>query len=101
MRLIISLLFLIPLIQSTPVSLGDGFYLPSIDNLESHIGNLWTNFKRGYGLMYNTTAEEMHRFRVFANHVKTIVKHNLEHDLGLHTYRLGINKFAAMVHIRL
>ena len=88
---------LIPLISSTPVSLGDGFYLPTVDNLESHIGNLWSNFKKGYGIVYNTTMEELHRFKIFANHVKLIVKHNLEHDLGLHTFRLGINKYAAMV----
>ncbi|CAF1667633.1 unnamed protein product [Adineta ricciae] len=25
-----------------------------------------------------------------------IVQHNIEHDLGLHTYRLGINKFATL-----
>ncbi|CAF5109474.1 unnamed protein product, partial [Rotaria sp. Silwood1] len=25
-----------------------------------------------------------------------IIKHNLEHDLGLHTYRLGINKYATL-----
>jgi hypothetical protein len=88
---------LIPLVLSTPVSLGDGYYLPSVDNVESHINNLWTNFKRGYGIVYNTTTEEVHRFKIFVNHVKLIIKHNLEQDLGLSTFRLGINKYAAMV----
>jgi hypothetical protein len=88
---------LIPLIYSAPISLGDGFYLPTLDNVDTHIDNLWTNFKKGYGIVYNTTTEELHRFKIFANHVKMIIKHNLEHDLGLHTYRLGINKFATLV----
>ena len=89
MRIVFLAVFLLPLIGSTPVSLGDGFYLPSVDNVESHIGDLWRNFKKGYGIVYNTT--------IFANNIKTIVKHNLEHDLGLYTFRLGINKFAALV----
>lgn len=86
---------LIPSISS--VSLGDGFYLPNIENLETHVDSLWSNFKKGYGIVYNTTADELHRFRIFANNMKMIVKHNLEHDLGLHTFRLGVNKYAAMV----
>lgn len=101
MRLIVTLLIvgivLIPSISSVSVSLGDGFYLPTIENVETHVDSLWTNFKKGYGFIYNTTTEELHRFQIFANHVKMIVKHNLEHDLGLHTFRLGINKYAAMV----
>src|SRR5579871_4088623 len=88
---------LIPLICSTPISLGDGFYLPTLENVELHIDNLWRDFKKGYDITYNTTAEELHRFKIFANHVKMILKHNLEHDIGLHTYRLGINKFATLV----
>jgi hypothetical protein len=101
MRLILSIFIigitLIPLTYSTPVSLGDGFYLPTLENVEFHIDNLWSNFKKGYGIVYNTSAEEIHRFKIFANHVKMIIKHNLEHDLGLHTYRLGINKYATLV----
>jgi hypothetical protein len=98
MRLIILFtIILIPLVTSLPISLGDGFLLPSIENIESHINNLWTNFKKGYGIVYNTSVEEVDRFKIFANHVKFIIQHNLEQDLGLHTYRVGINKFATMV----
>ncbi len=98
MRLIIlCVIALIPLVTSSPVALADDFSLPSLENIESHIDSLWTNFKSGYGLIYNTTVEEIHRFKIFAKHVKMIIQHNIEHDLGLHTYRLGINKFATLV----
>jgi len=98
MRLIILFtIVFISLVTSSPVSLGDEFSLPSLEKIESHIDNLWTNFKKGYGLVYNTSVEELHRFKIFAKHVKMIIQHNIEQDLGLHTYRLGINKFAAMV----
>jgi hypothetical protein len=98
MRLLVLItIAFIPLVTSSPVELGDGFSLPTLENIESHIDNLWSNFKKGYGIIYNTTAEEVHRFKIFAKHVKLILQHNIEHDLGLHTYRLGINKFATLV----
>lgn len=98
MRLIILITIVcIPLVTSSPLALGEGFSLPSLENIETHLDNLWTSFKKGYDVIYNTTAEEIHRFQIFAKHVKLILQHNIEHDLGLHTYRLGINKYAAMV----
>ncbi|CAF1368786.1 unnamed protein product [Adineta steineri] len=86
----------ISLVTSSPVSVGDGFSLPSVDNIEAHIDNLWISFKRGYTLVYNSTVEEIHRFKIFSKNVKMIIQHNIEHDLGLHTYRVGINKFATL-----
>lgn len=95
--LLVLTLVLLPLVTSSPISLGEEFPLPTLENIETHITNLWGNFKKGYDLVYNTSVEELHRFQIFAKHVKMIVKHNLEHDLGLHSYRLGINIFAALV----
>jgi hypothetical protein len=98
MRLIILFTIVgISLVTSSPISLGEKFSLPSLENIETHIDNLLINFKKGYGIVYDTSVEEINRFKIFANHVKMIVKHNMEHDLGLHTYRLGINKFATLV----
>lgn len=98
MRLILLITIVcIPLVTSSPLALGEGFSLPSLENIETHLDNLWTSFKKGYNTVYNTTAEEIHRFQIFTKHVKLILQHNTEHDLGLHTYRLGINKYAAMV----
>lgn len=95
---LLSLIFLLPLVLTSPFRATEEFSLPSLEDVESHIDQLWTNFKAGFGIVYNTTAEEFHRFSIFTRHVKMILKHNLEHDLGLHTYRLGINRFAAMVY---
>ncbi len=68
MRLILLLaIAVLPLVTSTPVSLDDGFSLPSLENIESHIDNLWASFKKGYGIVHDTTVEEMHRFKIFAN----------------------------------
>jgi hypothetical protein len=90
-------LALISCVYSTPISFNESIALPILEHVESHMHNLWANFKNGYGITYNTTKEELERFRIFTGHVKMIVKHNLEHDLGVHTYRLGINKYAILV----
>lgn len=82
---------------STVQSVEDGFQLPKLEHVDANIQSVWTKFKSTYGFIYNSTKEELHRLQIFTNHVKMILKHNLEHDLGLHTFRLGVNKFAAMV----
>jgi hypothetical protein len=41
---------------------------------------------------------DMFSQNVFKNNVAMINQHNLEADLGLHSYTLEINKFADMVH---
>ena len=91
----------ISLVASSPFSTSNEFSLPSLENIESHIDHLWTSFKTAYGIVHDTSFEEIHRFKIFTNHVKMIIQHNTEHDLGLHTYRLGINKFATLVKMRI
>ena len=38
------------------------------------------------------------RKAIFADNLKTIAKHNAEEALGLHTFTMGVNKFADMTH---
>lgn len=97
MRLLISIVVLFGLAAAGVLTIENDFHLPKLEHLDSHIHGLWTKFKTGYGFVYNSTKEELTRFQIFTNHVKMIIKHNFEHDLGLHTFRLGINRFAAMV----
>jgi len=52
----------------------------------------WENFKNTFGKAYSV-AEETSRRQIFEDHVANIVKHNLEFDLGKHTYRKGLNQF--------
>ncbi|RWS22538.1 hypothetical protein B4U80_05194 [Leptotrombidium deliense] len=47
--------------------------------------------------IYNNQKEESYRRSIFVDNLKKIVKHNLEADLGLHSYVLGVNKFADLV----
>ncbi|CAF4042772.1 unnamed protein product, partial [Adineta steineri] len=52
--------------------------------------NLWKNqFNKSY-----TNVEERLRRMIWEKNLKLVEEHNLRADLGLHSYRLGMNQFA-------
>ncbi|XP_072174331.1 cathepsin L2-like [Diadema setosum] len=53
-------------------------------------------WKALYGKTYASVEEETMKRLTWQQNVKMIVKHNLEHQRGLHTYRLGMNEFGDM-----
>ncbi|XP_071956332.1 digestive cysteine proteinase 2-like isoform X2 [Antedon mediterranea] len=53
----------------------------------------WEMFKKTFDKAY-TAEEEIYRRSVFEDNQKFIQKHNAEFEKGLHTYTVGINKFA-------
>jgi cathepsin L len=56
----------------------------------------WALYKRTYEKQYASNAEEITRRSIWEAHIAIISKHNLEADLGLHTYTLGMNKYGDM-----
>ncbi|XP_042912158.1 cathepsin L-like peptidase [Parasteatoda tepidariorum] len=62
-------------------------------NLNEH----WENFKSTYGKTYKG-REEASRRLIWEKHVADIVRHNLQADLGIHKFRLGINEYSDMSH---
>jgi cathepsin L len=56
------------------------------------IDHQWDTFKKVYQKQY-TNEEDTVRRQVFKTNVQRIVDHNLGADLGLHSFRLGVNKF--------
>jgi len=54
----------------------------------------WEQFKIKYGKNMLTGSEHDLRKNIFASNLKFIEKHNAEHDLGLHTFTVGVNQFA-------
>jgi cathepsin L len=53
----------------------------------------WNYYKELYGKQYSNVAEEVTRRAIFAKAVKEIQEHNLLNDLGLKSFRRGINSF--------
>jgi hypothetical protein len=46
------------------------------------------------GRTYNALGEEERRFQVFRDNLRYIDQHNTAADAGLHSFRLGLNRFA-------
>ncbi|CAF2058406.1 unnamed protein product [Rotaria magnacalcarata] len=59
---------------------------------------LWNLFKSVHNKHYTNVREEQYRLRVFKRNIAMIDQHNLEADMGLHSYRLKTNQFADMTH---
>ncbi|XP_062576353.1 cathepsin K-like [Saccostrea cucullata] len=56
----------------------------------------WEDFKRVHGKVYSQ-LEEPERKLIWRQNLDFINKHNIEADLGHHSYRLGMNKYGDMV----
>jgi len=54
----------------------------------------WETFKVKFERSYSSVEEHDLRRSIFADNLRLIESHNLEHALGLHTYTLGVNRFA-------
>ncbi|CAH1790506.1 unnamed protein product [Owenia fusiformis] len=61
--------------------------------LKSGLNGPWETFKLHHGKQYTTNEEAMRRV-IWERHVDLIQQHNLEADMGKHTYWLGSNKYA-------
>jgi cathepsin L len=66
--------------------------------LNEQLNSQWNLFKRVHSKQYATVEEETIRRVNWEANVAEIEKHNLEADLGLHTYTLGMNRYGDMTH---
>jgi len=64
--------------------------------LDSDVSAIWKKYKETYGKQYFAFAEEMRRKAIFTENLNKIVHHNVEADLGLHSFRRGLNRFTDM-----
>ena len=53
----------------------------------------WAAFKQTFSKKYNSPKEEVNRQRIWQENSAYIQRHNDEADLGLHTFRLGMNQY--------
>jgi cathepsin L len=53
----------------------------------------WTLFKRTFQRKYASVEEEVYRRAIWEVNLALIRNHNLEADIGLHSYTLGMNQF--------
>lgn len=58
----------------------------------------WTAFKATHQKSYNSATEEKFRLKIFMENSHKIAKHNKLYAMGLVDYKLGLNKYADMLH---
>jgi len=65
-------------------------------SLDAKLDESWSLFKRVHEKQYTSSGEETLRRTIWEANLAMINKHNLEADLDLHTYTMGMNKFGDM-----
>ncbi|XP_075396455.1 cathepsin S isoform X2 [Tenrec ecaudatus] len=60
------------------------------------LDNHWELWKKAYGKQYKEKNEEAVRRLIWEKNLKTVMLHNLEHSMGMHSYDLGMNHLGDM-----
>ncbi|KAJ6627051.1 Cathepsin L, partial [Pseudolycoriella hygida] len=58
----------------------------------------WISFKLEHSKKYDDPMEERFRQKIFLENKRKIAKHNQLYELGKVTYKLGLNKYADLLH---
>ncbi|UYV65102.1 hypothetical protein LAZ67_3003137 [Cordylochernes scorpioides] len=65
--------------------------------LDAEMETIWQNYKTVYEKTYSSYTEETLRKKILHNNIHKIIKHNMKYELGMSSYRMGLNKYADMV----
>lgn len=52
------------------------------------------HLQANYSKHYASFEDEMQRFQIFVEHKYKIAEHNLHHDNGVESFRMGLNKYS-------
>jgi cathepsin L len=63
---------------------------------DGQLDSFWQQYKAHHGKSYPTVEEETKRRLTWEANLKYINQHNMEADVGKHTYRLKMNKYGDM-----
>ncbi|CAH1109543.1 unnamed protein product [Psylliodes chrysocephalus] len=58
----------------------------------------WTSFKVTHQKQYDSATEERFRMKIFMENSHKVAKHNKLYAMGLVSYKLGMNKYADLLH---
>ena len=72
-------------------------YALAVGLYDQEFDDEWQAWKTTHKKTYADEGEETKRRLIWQENLEFIVKHNLEHQRGLHSYRLGMNEFRDMV----
>jgi len=58
------------------------------------LDHIWEEFKTQHSRLYPDNDQELKRRHIFEEHLEMIHEHNLQADLGKHSYRMGLTPFS-------
>jgi len=58
------------------------------------LDHIWDEFKKQHSRRFTDKDHELKRRHIFEDHLEMIHEHNLQADLGKHSYRMGITPFS-------
>ena len=61
---------------------------------EEETRRMYAEWMATHGRTYNAIGEEERRYQVFRDNLRYIDEHNAAADAGVHSFRLGLNRFA-------
>jgi hypothetical protein len=61
---------------------------------EEEVRRMYAEWMAQHGRTYNALGEGERRFQVFRDNLRYIDEHNAAADAGVHSFRLGLNRFA-------
>ncbi|XP_075048765.1 cathepsin S [Mixophyes fleayi] len=72
-----------------------GFVVASVNAfIDPALDNHWTLWKITYNKKYEHEREDLTRRLIWEKNLKFVTLHNLEHELGVHSYTVGMNHLA-------
>jgi cathepsin L len=77
------------------LSCARAFTLQGQANVE--LDSYWEEFKRAHNKQYDSQFDFVRRL-IWESNLKYVQRHNMEHDMGKHSYSLGMNQFADLTH---
>jgi len=66
--------------------------------VDEQLNESWTLFKRVFKKTYASTEEEISRRTIWEQNLAKIRTHNLDADIGLKRYTMGMNHFGDLTH---
>jgi len=62
------------------------------------VSEQWASYKLQHRKQYDSETEEKFRMKIFMENAHKVAKHNQMYEMGLVNYKLGVNKWADMLH---
>nr|BAH11164.1 cysteine protease [Hordeum vulgare] len=91
MALLAALLLMVSLAGAAAADMSIVFYG---ERSEEEVRRMYAEWMAEHHSTYNPIGEEERRFEAFRNNLRYIDQHNAAADAGVHSFRLGLNRFA-------